>query len=161
MARKQTTLPAENTAQKQRGRPFKPGKSGNPSGRPQGARNKASMLAQALLESQTEAVVQTVINAALTGDMAACKLIVERLLPPVKERALDAEGIKLPSTIDATTAAQVFAEVFRAVACGRIVPGEGKTLVELLNMYLSAHEYQELSERIDELEQAAPRKGRW
>lgn len=119
------------------------------------------MLAQKLMESQTEAVVQTVIDAALTGDMQACRLIVERLLPPVKERALDADAIKLPATVDATTAAQVFSEVFRAVAGGRIVPGEGKTLVELLNLYLSAHEYQQLAERIDELEQATPRGRKW
>ncbi|MGB6419402.1 MAG: DUF5681 domain-containing protein, partial [Pseudolabrys sp.] len=37
--------PAENTAQKQRGRPFEPGKSGNPKGRPKGSRNQATLLA--------------------------------------------------------------------------------------------------------------------
>jgi hypothetical protein len=151
----------EKTGRKQAATRFKPGKSGNPSGRPQGARNKASMLAQRLMEDQTETVVQTVIDAALTGDMQACKLIVERLLPPVKERALDAEAIRLPASVSAENAGEVFAEIFRAVAGGRVLPGEGKTMVELLNLYLSAHEYSELSERIDELEQAAPRKGRW
>jgi len=32
----------DTTAPKQRGRPFKPGKSGNPKGRPKGSRNKLS-----------------------------------------------------------------------------------------------------------------------
>lgn len=31
---------AEDTGEKQRGRPFEPGQSGNPAGRPKGARNK-------------------------------------------------------------------------------------------------------------------------
>src|SRR5215831_7282599 len=34
---------AVNKPAKQRGRPFKPGQSGNPSGRPRGARNKRSL----------------------------------------------------------------------------------------------------------------------
>jgi hypothetical protein len=151
----------EKTAKKQAATRFKPGKSGNPSGRPKGARNKASALAQKLMEGQTEAVVQRVIDAALTGDMQACKLIVERLLPPVKERPIDPDAIKLPASINAKTAGQTFSAIFKAVAGGRIVPGEGDMLVRMMNAYLTAHEYQELSERIDELEQAAPRKGRW
>jgi hypothetical protein len=32
--------PADTTAPPQRGRPFVPGRSGNPAGRPEGARNK-------------------------------------------------------------------------------------------------------------------------
>lgn len=35
---------ADTTALKQRGRPFEPGKSGNPTGRPKGARNKLTEL---------------------------------------------------------------------------------------------------------------------
>jgi hypothetical protein len=43
---KAKVAPADNTAGKQRGRPFKPGVSGNPAGRPKGARNRfcAAML---------------------------------------------------------------------------------------------------------------------
>ena len=36
------SVAADNTASKQRGRPFPPGQSGNPSGRPRGARSKLS-----------------------------------------------------------------------------------------------------------------------
>lgn len=150
----------EKTGRKQTSTRFKPGRSGNPSGRPKGARNRASVLAQALMEAETEAVVQTVINAALSGDMTACRLIVERLIPPVKERPIDAD-LELPETITAANAGAVFSEVLKAVVGGRLVPGEGKTLVEMMNLYLSAHEYAELSERIGELEQAAPRNKKW
>jgi len=44
--------PAENTAKKQRGRPFKAGRSGNPEGRPRGSRNNATMAVEALLDGE-------------------------------------------------------------------------------------------------------------
>ncbi len=57
-------------------------------GRKTGSRNKASLLAQQLFEDQAQAVVMSVVDRALQGDMMAAKLIIERLLPPCKERAL-------------------------------------------------------------------------
>src|SRR5262249_4193060 len=73
---------AENTAAKQRGRPFEPGKSGNPKGRPKGSRNQATLLAEALLDGEAEAITRKVINAALEGDTTALRLYLERLLAP-------------------------------------------------------------------------------
>jgi Family of unknown function (DUF5681) len=37
-----------------RGRPFQPGRSGNPGGRPKGARNKATILAEQLAKRKGE-----------------------------------------------------------------------------------------------------------
>jgi len=50
--------PAENTAKKQRGRPFKAGRSGNPEGRPRGSRNKATMAVEALLDGEAKAIAR-------------------------------------------------------------------------------------------------------
>ena len=47
-ASRSTPAPADNTAEKQRGRPFQPGQSGNPAGRSKGSRNK---LGQAFLDA--------------------------------------------------------------------------------------------------------------
>ena len=62
-----TTLPpssnaAENTAGKQRGRPFEPGKSGNPNGRPKDARNRTTVLAEGLLDDEAEAITRKPIE---------------------------------------------------------------------------------------------------
>ena len=51
----ETRPPAENTAKKQRGRPYKAGRSGNPEGRPRGSRNKATMAVEALLDGEAKA----------------------------------------------------------------------------------------------------------
>lgn len=150
----------EKTGRKQATTRFKPGQSGNPSGRPRGARNKASVLAQKLMEGQAGAVVQTVINAGLKGDMAACRLILERLVPPARERAIQAD-LKLPATITAENAPEVFATILKAVASGGLCPGEGETLQRMVQMYLQATEYTELARRIEELESRQDGGRKW
>jgi hypothetical protein len=41
--------------QKQRGRPFEKGRSGNPAGRPRGCRSRSTLAAQLLLQGEAEA----------------------------------------------------------------------------------------------------------
>jgi Family of unknown function (DUF5681) len=72
--------PAENTAKKQRGRPFKAGRSGNPEGRPRGSRNKATMAVEALLDGEANAIARKAVERALEGDMAALRLCLERAI---------------------------------------------------------------------------------
>ena len=79
---------AENTAPKQRGRPFEPGKSGNPIGRPKGARNQATLLAESLLEGEVEAITRKLINRALEGDTTALRLCLERRVTRIAAREL-------------------------------------------------------------------------
>ena len=43
---------ADNSAGKQRGKPFEKGQSGNPVGKPKGARHKATLAAEALLDGE-------------------------------------------------------------------------------------------------------------
>ena len=51
---------ADNTAEKQRGRPFEPGQSGNPNGRPKGSRNRVSHAVEALIHGKAEALAAVV-----------------------------------------------------------------------------------------------------
>ena len=80
--------PAENTARKQRGRPFEPGKSGNPKGRPKGSRNQATLLAEALLDGEAETLTRTMIEKASDGDTNAMRFCLERLVPARRERCV-------------------------------------------------------------------------
>jgi uncharacterized protein DUF5681 len=57
-------MSTEIAAAKQRGRPFKPGQSGNPKDRPKGARNRATIAAESLLDGEAEALTRKAIELA-------------------------------------------------------------------------------------------------
>jgi Family of unknown function (DUF5681) len=67
-------MSAENTAGKQRGRPFQKGQSGNPEGRPNGSRNATTLALETLLDGQATALTQKAIDVVLTGDIPALRL---------------------------------------------------------------------------------------
>jgi hypothetical protein len=60
---------AANAAKKQRGRPFKPGRTGNPVGKAKGIRHRITVLAEKMMEDDAPAVVTAVLGAAKAGDM--------------------------------------------------------------------------------------------
>jgi hypothetical protein len=137
---------AENAVAKQRGpgKPFTKGKSGNPAGKPRGCRHKATRAAQALLEGEVEALTRKAVQKALEGDTAALRLCLERICPPMKESPIRA-ALKLPATITAENAPQVFATILKAVASGGLCPAKARPCRHGAEMYLQATEYTELA----------------
>lgn len=144
-------MTAEATTGKQRGRPFKRGQSGNPAGRPKGIRNKATMAAQTLLDGEAEALTRKCVEMALEGDSSAMRLCLERLVPPAKESAIEADSVRLPP-ISAKNLPACVAALTRAVAGGRLRPSEGRALADLLGTYSKAVEIYEIERRIVALE---------
>lgn len=138
----------ENTAGKQRGRPFKPGKSGNPSGKPPGARNRATVLAQALFDGEAEAVTRKIIELAKGGDLQALKVCVDRLCPPMKAQAAPVQ-VDLPETASITDMASAF---IKAAADGRLPPDVAAQLVSAVGTMSRVVEIDELNNRLTELE---------
>jgi hypothetical protein len=67
-----------------RGRPFKPG---NP-GRPPGSKNKTTQTLEQLAEGQAELLYQKILGQALAGDVSCQRLLLDRIWPPRKSRAL-------------------------------------------------------------------------
>jgi len=128
---------------------FKPGTSGNPAGRPAGSRGKAVNMLLALMEGDASAITQAVIDAAKAGDLMAAKIILDRLIPPAKERPV---SVDLPdiSTSEGVSAAQ--SAILQAAASGDLLPGEAATLSAIVESKRRAIETQDLSDRITQLE---------
>ena len=131
---------------------WKTGQSGNPAGKPKGTRNKATMLALSILEAEVEQVARAVVDAALAGDMTACRVVLERLVPPMKERPV---SLELPDTSTAEGVAAAQDAILQAVAAGDLLPGEGTILTGILEGRRRTLETQELEQRIAKLEENA------
>ncbi len=140
---------ADKTVEKQRGRPFQKGQSGNPGGRPRGARNATTLALEVLLDGQATALTQKAIDLALGGDMAALRLCLDRILPPRKDRPVT---FTLPEIKRAQDAAVVVSAVLAAVASGELTPADAAEIGKLIDSYVKAFETAELAERLERLE---------
>jgi len=64
---------------------WQPGQSGNPLGRPKGSRNQRPP--ERLVAEAASAITSVVITKALAGDIAACRLVLDRVLPTHSDAA--------------------------------------------------------------------------
>jgi hypothetical protein len=142
-------MTAENTAPKQRGRPFKPGQSGNPAGKPKGARNRTTLAAEALLGGEAEALTRACIERAKAGDSTALRIVMERICAPVRERSVMFELAPMTTASDLPGA---LGGILAAVAAGELSPSEGQALCAMLGAHREALETVALADRIGELE---------
>lgn len=122
----------ENTGKIQENGRFKKGKSGNPRGKPKGARHKASLMAEMLFETEIEAICHNVINQAKEGNIQAAKIILDRLLPPKKDRPIKFNLPMISSAADALEASRL---ICHAVGNGEITPLEGESLSKIVEIH--------------------------
>lgn len=141
----------ENTGQIQAKGQFLKGKSGNPSGKPKGARHKSSLLAEQLFSDEIHEICGAVIEEAKSGNMQAAKIILDRLLPPRKDRPIE---IELPKIGNATHLVEAIGKVTHAVGSGCISPSEGEALARIIDIHAKTLEMNEFEKRLDALEKA-------
>ena len=140
-----TASPARKNAENTRGKPFK---AGNP-GRPKGARNATTLALESLLDGQATALTQKAIELALTGDLTALRICLDRILPPRKDRPVTFD---FPVITSITEAATTMSSVLSAVAAGEITPAEASEISKLVDTYVKAVEATDLADRISRLE---------
>jgi hypothetical protein len=157
MLKSHETTPAETTAPKQRGRPFRKGTSGNPLGRPPGARNAATVIAEQLLDGEAEAITRKVIELAKQGDLTALRLCLERIVPPRRERPVN---FTLPVINSVDHATKAMAAITAAVANGELTPTEAAELSRVIDGYVKTLETTEIERRLRFLEERAIRDAR-
>jgi hypothetical protein len=107
---------------------FEKGRSGNPKGRPQGSLSRRVHLVK-LLEPNAEKLIAKTIELALSGDVNALRLCVERLIPRIKREPLD---IELPDNLDKENTSKIKHELIRAALDGQINLDEAEGLAKLI-----------------------------
>lgn len=146
---------AAKTAKQQRGKPFKPGQSGNPDGRPLGSRHKATIAAETLLDGEAEALTRKAVEMALGGDGQAMRLCLERIVPPRRDRPL---AFALPAMKTTADLAPAVAAIAQAVASGQVTLSEAADLSKIVASFGEAMKTIDLEERLSKLEKARESK---
>lgn len=131
--------------QNKRGR-WQPGESGNPKGRPAGA-GEITKLRNSIAEHLPEIITQLVTKAK-GGDLQAARLLLERVLPPMKPTE-QLVALSLPISDGITAQGQA---LVKAVADGLISPAQGGALLSGLGVLARIKEIDELERRIAQLE---------
>lgn len=126
---------------------WKPGTSGNPRGRRPGA-SEVGRLRKAIAEHVPD-VLEKLAHQAKAGDVAAARLLLERVLPPVRATE-QAVPLNLP---DSGLVAQGEA-VLAAVSAGQLAPGQAAQLLQALGGFAKLVETEDLAARIAALEAA-------
>jgi Family of unknown function (DUF5681) len=126
---------------------WQPGQTGNPKGRPPGQSEITRL--RAAISAQVPSILEQLVTAAQGGDVQAARLILERVLPPLKgiEQAV---ALQLPEggTLTAKAAA-----VLNAAAAGELAPGQAAQLIAALGTLAKISEVDELAARITLLEE--------
>lgn len=125
---------------------WQPGQTGNPKGRPPG-QSEITRLRTAIA-THVPLILDQLVTAAKAGDVQAARLILERVLPPLKG-AEQAVELQLPQ--DGTLTAKATA-VLTAAAAGELAPGQAAQLIAALGTLAKISEVDELTARITALE---------
>jgi hypothetical protein len=125
---------------------FPKGVSGNPHGRP---KSESAVLRQSLADGAAD-VVKVVLEAAKAGDMQAAKMVLDRLVPPLKS-ASPPVTISMPAnpTIHDTALA-----ILMETIAGHLAPETAATLIAAAGNLSRITELEELRIRLESIERA-------
>ena len=124
---------------------FAVGVSGNPKGRKKG--NTAAHLLRKSIADDMPEIILKLVEQAKNGDTAAAKILLDRCCPALKPQAM---AINLP--VNGSLAEQGN-EIIKATLSGHIPPDIGAQLITALASQGKLIELQELTERIEILEE--------
>ena len=132
---------------------FNKGQSGNPAGKPRGARNRSSLVAERLFANEIQEICGSIIAQAKAGNMQAAKIILDRVLPPIKDKPVQIDLPKMTSSNDLAKAVECIAF---AVGSGQISPLEGEFIARIVDIHIRALELNEIEKRLSNLEKREP-----
>ena len=124
---------------------WKPGESGNPAGRTPGSGEIAHL--RASIAKHVPDIITWLVEAAKAGDAGAARLLLERVIPPIKATE-QAVQVDMP---DASLTGQGRAVLFAAGA-GNLSPGQAAHWLSGLGALAKLVESDELAARVAALE---------
>lgn len=124
---------------------FTSGQSGNPNGRPKN-KTPATLLRKSIADDMPD-ILKALISKAKEGDVAAAKVLLDRICPPIKPQAFP---ISLP--VNGSLVEQG-GEVIKATLAGEIPPDIGAQLITALSNQGKLVDLEELGERLKRIEQ--------
>ena len=107
-------------------------------------------MAEALIDGEAEGIVRAMVDAAKAGDTAAGRAVLDRLVPPRRDRPVP---IDLPDLRTAATASEAMARIVGAVSEGDLTPSEAADLSALVDKFIRTLEAVDLEARITRLEE--------
>ena len=128
---------------------FQKGRSGNPKGKCPGTRDKRTILLERMLADDGKDIVKAIVEAAKGGDMAAARMILDRLVPVRRGRPI---SLALPAIDSAEDVCKALSAAIEAMAAGEITPEEAAIVATVLDNRRKAIETFELEERISAIE---------
>jgi hypothetical protein len=127
-------------------RQWQPGQSGNPTGRPPGT--GAIQKLREEIGAHIPGIIEQLVAQAKGGDVGAARLLLERVVPPVK-------AVEQPQAIDLPTDGDLTAKghaVLQAAADGLITATQAASLMTALGSLARVVEVDGLLKRIEALE---------
>lgn len=131
------------------GRRFKKGQSGNPAGRPSSANSIAKLRAE--IAKDIPAIIAKQVELAKAGDAQAARLLLERVLPPVR-----ASEQPVPISLPTEGLVDQGRAVMAAAGAGELAPGQASQLLAGLASLAKLVETEELEKRLTALESRQP-----
>ena len=135
---------------KVRGKPFEKGNSGNPAGKAKGTRNAATLALEAMLDGESESLMRLAIDLAHAGNKAALRLVIERILPPRRERPMQFQLPRLETAADAVAAINAIAE---GIARGELSESEAASANAVVNTFMKSLEFVDYERKFAALEE--------
>ncbi len=117
-------------------------------GKPPGARHRASVLAEKIFADDIKSICEVVTREAKAGANWACKLVVERILPPAKDRPTP---FPLPAINSPADLPPLALRLLEAVADGALTPAEGDALIGMVDKLRAAYKSADMAQEIAEL----------
>ena len=134
------------TAEKTKRGRWKKGESGNPNGRKPGTGQVAKL--RDSIATHIPEIIKQMVNKAKEGDVQAARLLLERVIPPLKSTEQNV-SLTLPENATLSEQGQT---IIQSVANGSLTPDQGRALLIGLGSQARLIEITELEARITALE---------